>query len=614
MNASWMVASVLTSSLLAIAAMAWERVVALRRGVPLRWAWVAAMLVATGFPVVWLLPTTVSARTRPWTSTADSTVLRAPVAPGATSRRLPEAPTGPGGIDATQSRLRAYLSIPPIPTRVERYVRTAWILLSLGLLAALAWSSVRLRRDRRTWRSAALHNAPVLISDGFGPAIVGVLRPTIVIPPWVLGLEEAAQQTILAHEEEHRRAGDPRLLLAGLGLLVLMPWNIGLWVMWRRLGRAIELDCDERVLARGVRDADYANVLLGAWQRAHAEAPWVPSPAFAEHASGLGRRVEHLMRPVPRRWLMQAVTGSLVTAVFVGAVLLVPAPQLAQGTGTVASGKGAESLLETPPLILVDGVKRKDVNSGRAVRDLQRELQARGERVALMQSVDSVHAVRLYGKDGTHGALALWSATYMVRGGAVLPDSVVRGAPIPRADEALPVSDMVGRVYANLFRDITLSPASEAKARALIAQDQNAQLALDGPYLAIWPQRIELVSRRNEALRQLVTSPSDRARFDGRAARTMPDRLLSVEGVARNVAINYFYSLQVSQAEIERSLKVIAASLIAERDLYDRAPKDVAGRRAILAKRDADVRAALSSDATRAAFDKRQASLRAIKE
>jgi hypothetical protein len=454
----------------------------------------------------------------------------------------------------------------------------------------------------------------VLISDGFGPAIVGVFRPTIVMPPWVLALDETAQRTILAHEEEHRRAGDPRLLLAGLGLLVLMPWNIGMWMMWRRLGRAIELDCDERVLSRGVRDADYANVLLGAWQRAHADAPWVPFPAFAERASGLGRRVEHLMRPVPRRWFMQAVTGSLLTAVLVGAVLLVPAPQLAQGTGTVASGNSVESLLETPPLILVDGVKRKDVNSGGAVRDLQRELQARGERVALMQSVDSAHAVRLYGKDGIHGALALWTATYMVRGGAVLPDSVVRGAPVPRADKSLPMATMVDRIFANLFGDITLSPASEAKARALIAQDQSAQLALDGPYLAIWPQRIALVSRRNEALRQLVASPSDRARFDGRAVRTMPDRLLSVEAVARNVAINYFHSLQVSQAEIDKSLKVIAASLIAERDLYTRAPKDVAGRNAILAKRDADVRAALSSDATRATFDKRQARLRAIKE
>lgn len=613
MNASWIVASVLTSSLLAGATMAWERVVSLKRGVPLRWAWVAAMIVATGYSAAWLLPTAVAENARQSTSTAGGSGAPAPPASGEIDNAAPGALAGSPGIHASTSRLRELLSIPEIPARVERYVRMVWIALSSVLLAALAWSSVRLRSDRRSWRAAEVQNAPVLISDGFGPAIVGVLRPTIVIPPWVLALEDTAQQTILAHEEEHRRAGDQRLLLAGLGLLVLMPWNIGLWMMWRRLGRAIELDCDERVLARGVRDADYANVLLGAWQHAHADATWAPSPAFAERASGLGRRVEHLMRPVPRRWRMQAVTGSLVTAVLVGAVLLVPAPQSAQGTGT-AAGATRDVLLGPPALMLVDGVKRKDLNSGVALRDHQRALQARGDRVEFMQVVDSVHALRLYGKDGARGAVALWTASYMVRGGTLLPDSVVRGSAERRAGASNPPADMAGRVYADLFRGITLSPTSEAKARALIAQEHTAQLALDGPYLAIWPQRIALTAQRNEALRRLVTAPSDRATFDGRASRTMPAKLLSVDAIARNIAINYFYSLQVSQAEIDRSIKVIAASLIAERDLYNRASKDVAGRNAILAKRDADVRAVLSSDATRAAFDKRQAQVRAIKE
>ncbi len=466
MNASWIVASVLATSLFAGATMAWEQVVSLRRGVPLRWAWVAAMIVATGYSAVWLLPSASSAYSSQSTSSAAQSGGPAASVSGVKASGSPDALAGSPGILASTSRLRDFLSIPQIPAGIERYVRIAWIMLSSALLAALVWSTLRLRRDRRTWRSAEVQNAPVLLSDGFGPAIVGVLRPTIVLPPWVLALDEAAQRTILAHEEEHRRAGDPRLLLAGLGLLILMPWNIGLWLMWRRLSRAIELDCDERVIARGVRDADYANVLLGAWQRAHPDAPWAPSPAFAERASGLGRRVEHLMRPVPRRWLMQAVTGSLVTAVLVGAVLLVPAPQLAQGTGTVARGTDRDVLLGPPALMLVDGVKRKDLNSGVALRDHQRALQARGDRVAFMQVVDSAHAVRLYGKDGVRGAVALWTATYMVRGGAMLPDSVVHGAAERRAGDSTPPADLVGRVYTNLLRGIALSPAGQAKARA----------------------------------------------------------------------------------------------------------------------------------------------------
>ncbi len=483
-------------------------------------------------------------------------------------------------------------------------------MLSSALLAALVWSTVRLRRDRRTWRTAELQNAPVLISDGFGPAIVGVLRPTIVIPPWVLALDEAAQRTILAHEEEHRRAGDPRLLLAGLGLLVLMPWNIGMWVMWRRLGRAIELDCDERVLARGVRDADYANVLLGAWQRAHAEAPWVPSPAFAERVSGLGRRVEHLMRPVPRRWLMQAVTGSLVTAVFVGAVLLVPAPQLAQGVAVAKQGFDSRPL----PLVLIDGVKRKDLSTNAANLEERKLMLARGERIGLMQEVDSSNAVRLYGADGVRGAVAFWTASYMERGGAVLPASAVIAVAEPGRSPTTTPAEIEDRIFTRLFRGIALSKASETKARALIGKDQNEQRALRGPYLAIWPKRIALTANRNQQLRALLTTARDLALFEAHAEEGMPSRLRTVEEVARSVSDNYFVRIDVPASDLKKIAKIIIASLTAELDLYNRAPTDTIGRQAILAKRDADVRAALSSDATRAAFDKRQASLRAIKE
>ncbi|MBI5601374.1 MAG: M56 family metallopeptidase [Gemmatimonadetes bacterium] len=610
MNASWIVASVLTSSLLAGATMAWERVVSLRRGVPLRWAWVAAMIVATGYSAAWLLPTGVAENARQLTSTADRSGAPAPPANGEIANVAPGAVAGSPSILASTSRLRELLSIREIPVRVERFVRIAWVALSSALLAALAWSSVRLRSDRRSWRAAEVQNAPVLISDGFGPAIVGVLRPTIVIPPWVLALEDTAQQTILAHEEEHRRAGDPRLLLAGLGLLVLMPWNIGLWMMWRRLGRAIELDCDERVLARGVRDADYANVLLGAWQRAHADTTWAPSPAFAERASGLGRRVEHLMRPVPRRWRMQAVTGLFVSALLVGAVLLVPSPQLAQG---VAAAKHASDTRPLP-LVLIDGAKRKDLSTNAANLEEAKRMRARGERIGLMQELDSSNAVRLYGADGVRGAVAFWTRSYMERGGAVLPASAVIAGAAPGRDPTTTDAEMEVRIFTHLFRGITLSSASEAAARALIARDQNAQRALKGPYLAIWPKRIALTTRRNEQLRALLTTPRDLALFEAHAEEAMPSRVRTVAEVARSVSGNYLLRIDVSASDLERVEKVIQSSLKAELELYNRAPTDTMGRQAILAKRDADVRAALSSDATRAAFDKRQAQLRAIKE
>lgn len=610
MNASWMVASVLASLLLAGATMVWERVVSLRRGLPLRWAWVAAMLVTIGYSGLWLLPSTLSVNARQWTSTTVGSGESAPARSGVAARAVPEVRAGTPDLHTLSSRLRGYLSIPQIPTRIERYVRIAWIVLSSALLAALAWSSIRLRRDRRTWRSAEVQNALVLISDGFGPAIVGVIRPTIVIPPWVLALDEAAQRTILAHEEEHQRAGDPRLLLAGLGLVVLMPWNFGLWMMWRRLGRAIELDCDERVLARGIRDADYATLLLGAWQRAHGDASWAPSPAFAERASGLGRRVEHLMRPVPRRWLVQAVTGSFVSALLVGAVLLVPEPQLAQGVAVAKQASDTHPL----PLVVIDGVKRKDLSTYAANLEERRLRLARGELFGLMQEVDSANAVRLYGADGVRGAVAFWTTSYMERGGAVLPASAVIAGAAPGADPTTTAAQMEVRIFTHLFRGITLSRASESEARALIAREQNEQQALKGPYLSIWPKRIALRSRRDEQLRALLTAPRDLVLFEAHAEEAMPSRLRTVEEVARSVSDYYFIRIDVPASDLRKIATIIQSSLAAERDLYNRAPADTMGRKALLAKRDADVRAALSSEAARTAFDKRQAQLKTIKE
>jgi hypothetical protein len=217
-----------------------------------------------------------------------------------------------------------------------RALAIGWCSLSTLLLLVLVWSNVRLARERRTWHASSIQRVPVLISNGFGPALVGVLRPSIVVPPWVLSLDPIAQRAVLAHESEHRRAGDQWLLCAAVCAIVVMPWNIGLWLIWRRLARAIELDGDERVLHRGFSAAEYANVLLGAWQRARGGFPWVSSPAFAEHVSGLGRRVEHLLRPTPRRWRMKTFTGSIVAALLVVVALAVPAPQYAQGAPVAA--------------------------------------------------------------------------------------------------------------------------------------------------------------------------------------------------------------------------------------------------------------------------------------
>ena len=135
-----------------------------------------------------------------------------------------------------------------------------------GELARLRWLLAtvdgRLRRHAagapRQRRAAVRAQAPLaarhgrrrvgLVTDDVGPAVVGLLRPRIVVPRWVTMALPSHQAAVIAHEQSHLDARDPQLFTLALALLVFMPWNLPLWWQLRRLRYAIEIDCDARVL------------------------------------------------------------------------------------------------------------------------------------------------------------------------------------------------------------------------------------------------------------------------------------------------------------------------------------------------------------------------------
>ena len=121
---------------------------------------------------------------------------------------------------------------------------TLWLLASTVMLGTLLVSVRRLTRERASWDADTIAGSRVLIAPDFGPALVGVRRPEIIMPAWVRSLPSDAQVAIIAHEDEHRRSGDHYWLAAGRLLLVAMPWNVALWVLWSRFRLAIEFDCD----------------------------------------------------------------------------------------------------------------------------------------------------------------------------------------------------------------------------------------------------------------------------------------------------------------------------------------------------------------------------------
>jgi bla regulator protein blaR1 len=97
--------------------------------------------------------------------------------------------------------------------------------------------------------------------------VMGFIRPTVIVPTWLKHIPPVKQALVLAHETSHIEAYDPQLLTAALALVVVMPWNLPLWWQLKRLRKAVEVDCDARVLSAGHDATHYAEALLEVGQR-----------------------------------------------------------------------------------------------------------------------------------------------------------------------------------------------------------------------------------------------------------------------------------------------------------------------------------------------------------
>jgi TonB family protein len=198
-----------------------------------------------------------------------------------------------------------------------------WAVASAAVLAFLALSALRLARSRRSWPRTSIDGREVHVAPATGPAVVGMIRPAIVLPAWIAEGDTDARRLVLDHEEEHLRAGDGRLLLIALLAVVLVPWNPVAWWGLRRLRLAIEVDCDARVLARGHHPRRYAELLLHVGRQGRLMPLAV---AISEPRSQLERRIAMFTRITPGNRLARAVAIGAVAAAVPLAAWALPAP------------------------------------------------------------------------------------------------------------------------------------------------------------------------------------------------------------------------------------------------------------------------------------------------
>lgn len=297
--AAWMLYALASGAVLAAVGLLSERGVA-QLGGPARWPWIAVMTVSASWPFL----------------VAGRSAGGGPVSPGT--------PGGPGSELGAEgvSPWRAVAadlsgSVP------DAWLAGGWLLASSALLTLLLLSARAVRADGRAWRLSGPPGEPIFLSRTLGPGVVGAVRPRIVLPAWVLDLDEPLRQVIVEHEREHLRAGDSRLAAAGILLLVVLPWCVPLWWQFHRLRLAIETDCDRRVLRRGAPPRTYAEALLAVAGRRTARVPLTP---MASARAALERRIRLIVR-APSRGTRRSGAVWLTLATVVPAIATtLPAP------------------------------------------------------------------------------------------------------------------------------------------------------------------------------------------------------------------------------------------------------------------------------------------------
>lgn len=131
------------------------------------------------------------------------------------------------------------------------------------------------------------------------PMLVGVLRPTVLLPASLFARLPADQlELILVHELAHLRRLDPLFNLLQTGLDTLLFYHPAVHWISRKVREDRELCCDDIVVTSGGDRLRYARALLAL---AEARAHDLPLPALAASGGALLERVERIVElPAPR--------------------------------------------------------------------------------------------------------------------------------------------------------------------------------------------------------------------------------------------------------------------------------------------------------------------------
>jgi hypothetical protein len=204
------------------------------------------------------------------------------------------------------------------------------------------------------------------------------------------------------HEDEHRRAGDHALLAGACTAVCLMPWNIALWWLLLRTRLAVELDCDARVLRRGVQPRSYGSLLLEIAGRTRGR-PF-GAPALTDSRTHLERRLIAMTDDMRTPGRARTAAAGLAAVLLGAAACTADLPTSAaiddmDVTEVEVKAEQAGMLVplgvDDSPLYIVDGV----IVNGAEARGLE------PEHIRKIEVLKARAALREYGERGEHGVI-----------------------------------------------------------------------------------------------------------------------------------------------------------------------------------------------------------------
>ncbi len=270
-----------------------------------RWIWTLALALASG--ASWV-PTVPQAPTR------DAEMAELPVVEVAATEAVgASAATESGAVDRLVHEVEAAAAM-EVPG-----FGIAWAVGALLLLTTLAGVELADHRRRRRLTAVRIWGYPARLDERDGPAVSGVIAPTLVVDRRALELGGARRRTLVTHELEHLRAGDVRLVATAYLMAILAPWNPLCWQLARRVSVATEADCDRRTLRRRPTSSrDYVELLLEV-------ASWRTSsyPSLRLSMSGDARRLMRRLDLILPRRRRPAVVSSLL--LLTGLAVVAPA-------------------------------------------------------------------------------------------------------------------------------------------------------------------------------------------------------------------------------------------------------------------------------------------------